>query len=224
MRKLVIALAAAITVTAAVPASADGLWIGVPGFGIGIGTGPAYGYGPYYDGYWGGRYWGNGYAYAPAGTYSTYAYEPEVEYGAYAYEPAYGYATYAYEPAYGYATYSYGHRDYGYARTYRYRHGPSVRYSRGYDERIRTVRSKSHYGAISRDRTVVRDADSRHHTGMPRNFETGAGRQVTERSSPRIGSEASRAMARSDRESTRVPRSKSLETTTGKAAGDRRNP
>ena len=49
MRKLVIALAAAISVTAAVPASADGLWIGVPGFGIGIGTGPVYGYGPYYD-------------------------------------------------------------------------------------------------------------------------------------------------------------------------------
>ena len=214
MRKLVIALAAAISVTAAVPASADGLWIGVPGFGIGIGTGPVYGYGPYYDGYWGGRYWRNEYAYEPTGAYSTYAYEPEVEYGAY-----------AYEPAYGYATYSYGHpgRDYGHARTYSYRHGPSVRYSRGYDERIRTVRSKPHYGAISRDRTMVRDTDRRRHAGMPPNFEVRTGRRTTERSSPRIGSEASRAMARSDRENTRVLRSKSLETT-GKAAVDRRNP
>ena len=214
MRKLVIALAAAISVTAAVPANADGLWIGVPGFGIGIGTGPVYGYGPYYDGYWGGRYWGNGYAYEPADAYSTYAYEPEVEYGAY-----------PYEPAYGYATYSYGHpgRDYGYARTYSYRHDPRVRYSHIYDERIRSVRGKSHYGAISRDRTMVRNVDRRHHAGMPQNFEARTGRQITERSSPRVGSKASRAMARSDRENARMPRSKSLETT-GKATLDRRSP
>lgn len=197
MRKLVIGLAAAISVAAAVPASADGLWIGVPGIGIGIGTGPAYGYGPYYDGYRGDRYWGP--------TYSGYAYEPDVEYGAYAYEPAYGYATYSHRRPV---------QDYGYARTYSYRDGSRVHYSR----RIRTARSHSY--DLSRDHTVVRKTDARHHAGMPQNFEARTGRRTSETSSPRVGSEASRAMARGGKDNMRMPRSKSVETN-GKAAIER---
>ena len=51
MKKLVIGLLAAAGIAMAVPAHADGVWIGAGPFGVGIGAGPYYN-GPYgyYDG------------------------------------------------------------------------------------------------------------------------------------------------------------------------------
>jgi hypothetical protein len=109
MRKLAMGVAAAcLTCAAVVPASAQGLWIGAPGFGVGMGVAPAYAYEPYYGGYLGTPYVGTDYAYEPSVTYSTYAYEPYAEYGAYAPRAQ----VYAYERSDG------------------YRYAP--RYSRGY--------------------------------------------------------------------------------------------
>jgi hypothetical protein len=52
MRKLAIGVAAVcLTCAAIIPANAQGLWIGAPGFGVGIGVAPTYAYEPYYDGY-----------------------------------------------------------------------------------------------------------------------------------------------------------------------------
>ena len=75
MRKLAIGVAAAcLTCAAIIPANAQGLWIGVPGFGVGIGVAPTYAYEPYYDGYRGSPHVvGTGYAYEPIVAYSTYA-------------------------------------------------------------------------------------------------------------------------------------------------------
>ena len=71
MRKVAIGIAAAIALATVAPASAQGIWIGVPGFEIGIGTGPTYAYGdPYYGGY----------RYGPTYASEGYAYEPGYEY------------------------------------------------------------------------------------------------------------------------------------------------
>jgi len=57
MRKLAIALVAAITVGAAVPAAAQvGFYAGPGGIGVGVGPG-YYGYGGPHYGYYGGPYW-----------------------------------------------------------------------------------------------------------------------------------------------------------------------
>jgi hypothetical protein len=138
MRRLAIGVAAAcLTCVAVMPANAQGLWIGVPGFGVGIGAAPAYAYTPYYDGYWGTPYVGTDYAYAPAVAYSAYAYEPDVEYDAYA-------------PTYSYGTY--GPRVYAYERSGGYRSAP--RYSRGYaySPQVRTARTDTY----SDTRRVIR--------------------------------------------------------------------
>src|SRR5262245_19936296 len=96
MRKLAIGVAAAcLTCAAVMPASAQGLWIGAPGFGVGFGVAPVYAYEPYYGRYLGTPYVGTDYAYEPRVAYSTYAYEPDVEYDTYAYGPAYTYGAYA---------------------------------------------------------------------------------------------------------------------------------
>jgi len=121
MRKVAIGIAAVIALAAVAPASAQGVWIGVPGFGIGIGAAPTYGYGgPYYnDGYYGLNYSAGG-----------YAYEPGYEYGSYGYAP-----DYSYEPGvtYGYATddYRYAPRA-GYTRSYAY--SPNARATREYSD------------------------------------------------------------------------------------------
>src|SRR5262249_34350838 len=99
MRKVAIGISAVIVLAAAVPASAQGVWIGVPGFGIGIAAAPTYGYGgPYYDGYRG------GYPYQPTYAYEGYAYEPGYVEDSYAYVPN-GYTTYSTGPG---VTYTYG--------------------------------------------------------------------------------------------------------------------
>jgi hypothetical protein len=145
MRKLAIGVAAAcLTCAAIIPANAQGLWIGAPGFGIGIGVAPTYAYRPYYEGYGGTPYVGTDYAYEPGVAYSTYAYEPYVEYDSYAYGPAYSYG--GYEPA---------ARVYAYERSDGYRYAP--RYSRGYaySPEVRTVRRDTYAdtrGVVRRDR------------------------------------------------------------------------
>lgn len=154
MRRLAIGVAAAcLTCAAIMPANAQGLWIGAPGFGVGIGVAPAYAYQPYYDGYWGAPYVGTDYAYEPGVAYSTYAYEP------------YEYDTYAYGPAYSYGTY--GPRVYAYERSGGYRYAP--RYSRGYaySPQVRTARSDTYSdtrGVIRRDRH--RTAAELHSSGV----------------------------------------------------------
>src|SRR5262245_17161148 len=143
MRRLAIGVAAAcLTWAAIMPANAQGLWIGAPGFGVGIGVAPAYAYEPDYGGYWGNPYVGTDYAYEPGVADSTYAYEPYVEDDAYAYGPAYSYGTY-------------GPRVYSYGRSDGYRYAP--RYSRGYaySPQVRTARTDTYSdtrGVISRDR------------------------------------------------------------------------
>jgi len=47
MKKLTIGLLAAAGIVMAMPAHADGLWVGAGPFGVGIGTGPGYYDGPY---------------------------------------------------------------------------------------------------------------------------------------------------------------------------------
>jgi hypothetical protein len=130
MLKLAIGVAAAFLISAAVPASAQGLWIGAPGFGIGIGVAPTYAYEPYYNGY-GGPYGGPGYAYEPSVAYSTYAYEPEVEYDSYAYAPTYSYGNYSYGPR---------SRVYAYERSDGYRYAPRYSRSYAYAPEVRTAR------------------------------------------------------------------------------------
>jgi hypothetical protein len=136
MRKLAIGVAAAcLTCAAVMPASAQGLWIGAPGFGVGIGVAPAYAYEPYYGGYLGTPYVGADYAYS---------------YGAYAPRQVY-----AYERSQGYR---YAPR---YSRGYAY--SPEVRTARGYtyaDTRgvIRRDRRASElHSAGLQQRTVIRD-------------------------------------------------------------------
>jgi hypothetical protein len=130
MRKVAIGIAAAIALAAVVPANAQGLWIGVPGFGIGIGTGPTYGYGgPYYnDGYYGPNYAAGG-----------YAYEPGYEYGSYGYVPDSGYAAYSYEPG---VTYRYATDD--------YRYGPRAGYPRSYAYSSNARTTREHSDATTR--------------------------------------------------------------------------
>ena len=153
MRKLAIGVAAAcLTCAAIIPANAQGLWIGAPGFGIGIGVAPTYAYGPY-DGYWGTPYVGTDYAYEPSVAYSSYAYEPNVEYDSYAYGPAYGYGTYG--PS---------SRVYAYERSGGYRYAP--RYSRDYAAEVRTRRGDTFAGTrgvIRRDRARTADL---HNAGL----------------------------------------------------------
>jgi hypothetical protein len=145
MRKLAIGVAAAcLTCAAVMPVSAQGLWIGAPGFGVGIGVAPAYAYEPYYGGYVGTPYVGTDYAYEPSVAYSTYAYEPVVEYDTYAYGPAYSYGAYAPRA-----------QVYAYERSDAYRYAP--RYSRGYaySPEVRTARGYTYAdtrGVIRRDR------------------------------------------------------------------------
>src|SRR5262245_721431 len=130
MRKLAIGVAAAcLTCAAVMPASAQGLWIGAPGFGVGFGVAPVYAYEPYYGRYLGTPYVGADYAYEPRVAYSTYAYEPDVEYDTYAYGPAYTYGAYAPRA-----------QVYAYERSDGYRYAP--RYSRGYaySPEVRTAR------------------------------------------------------------------------------------
>ena len=145
MRKVVIGIAAAVTLAAVVPASAQGLWFGVPGFGVGIGVAPTY---AYESSYWANPYWGAGYGYQPSYAYQSYAYEPEYEYDSYAYVPDDGYAAYPYGPRI---------RTYAYEPTDSYRYGPRIRYSRNYSYSpgVRATRSYSYAdtrGVIKRDR------------------------------------------------------------------------
>ena len=189
MRKVAIGIAAAIALASVVPANAQGVWIGVPGFGIGIGTGPTYGYGgPYYnDDYYDG----------------SYAYEPG--YGSYGYVPD-GYAAYSYEPrvTYGYATDGYRHAPRaGYTRSYAY--SPNARttreFSRGATRSV--VRSdRGHRAAVHstevRDRAGTRNRSA---VGTERESVTSGRSAVgTDRegaTSRRLRSEeASRSMAR----------------------------
>jgi hypothetical protein len=89
MRKL--ALTAAILLAVAVPASAQGLYVGVGDVGVGVGVTD---YGPYY---WGGPYphhyrthhWWGAPGYAYSGSPHYYGYGPGYAYG-YGY-PAWGY-------------------------------------------------------------------------------------------------------------------------------------
>ncbi len=61
MKKLTIGLLAAAGIAMAMPAHADGIWVGAGPFGVGIGAGPGY-YGPgYYDGPYG--YYDHDYVY-----------------------------------------------------------------------------------------------------------------------------------------------------------------
>ena len=162
MRKLAIGVAAAcLTCAAIIPASAQGLWIGAPGFGVGIGVAPAYAYEPYYGGYWGGPYVGSAYAYEPSVAYSTYAYEPSVEYDTYAYGPAYSYGAYAPRAQ----VYAYERSDgYRYAPRYSrgYAYSPEVRTARGYADTRGVIRrdrraSELYSAGLQQQRTVIRD-------------------------------------------------------------------
>jgi hypothetical protein len=190
MRKIAIGIAAAVAVAAAVPASAQGIWIGVPGFGVGVGVGPTYAYGndPYYGGYWGGRPYGQAYA------YESYPYEPGYEYDSYAYLPDAGYAAYSYEPGvtYGYRT----NENYRYAPRTRYTHNytPAVRNTRGYaygDTREVIRRSPTSSRAVVHH-TEVRD-------GARKGNISAVGTERESATSRRMRSdEASKAMARQD--------------------------
>jgi hypothetical protein len=155
MGKLAIGVAAAcLTCAAIIPANAQGLWLGAPGFGVGIGVAPTYAYEPYYDGYRGAPY-APGYAYEPSVAYSTYAYEPYVEYDSYAYGPAYSYG-------------AYGPRSqvYAYERSDGYRYAP--RYSRGYaySPEIRTVRRDTYADTRSVVRRDRHRAAEFHNAGL----------------------------------------------------------
>jgi hypothetical protein len=214
MRKLVIGVAAAITLAAVAPANAQGLWLGVPGFGVGIGVGPTYAYDPYYDGYWGNRYWNPGYAYEPTVAYSDYALAPEFEYDAYAYGPDYGYTGYG--PRVG---------AFAYQSTDSYRYAPRVRYSRNYaySPEVRTARSYSY--ADTRNvrerghRTAKVYSTNMQHRSVMRDRPAFSA-ETRRASSTRMGFEASRTQARGTAEDLR--QSKSLET--GKAKkGSRSN-
>ena len=146
MRKVAICIAAACVTFAAVPANAQGLWIGAPGFGIGIGVAPTYAYQPYYNGYWGTPYGSADYAYAPPVAYSTYTYAPEVEYDSYAYAPAYSYGIYSYGPQ---------SRVYAYERSGSYRYAPRYSRSYAYSSEAPTARGVTYTetrGVIRRDR------------------------------------------------------------------------
>lgn len=146
MRKVAIGIAAACLTFAAVPANAQGLWIGAPGFGIGIGVAPTYAYEPYYNGYWGTPYGSADYAYAPSVADSTYTYAPEVEYDSYAYAPAYSYGIYSYGPQ---------SRVYAYERSGSYRYAPRYSRSYAYSSEAPTARGVTYTetrGVIRRDR------------------------------------------------------------------------
>ena len=190
MRKVVIGIAAAITLAGAVaPANAQGLWVGAPGFGVGMGVGPT----PYYGGYWGGPYWGARYGYEPSYAYQSYAYEPEYNYDSYAYVPDDGYVAYSYGPRL--RTYAYESVDsYGYA--------PRVRYSRNYSSPgVRATGSYSYAdtrGVIKGDRghrsTMVHNTRLQDRAVMRNGFAIGAERESA--GSRRIRPEASKALAR----------------------------
>jgi hypothetical protein len=66
MRKLAIGILAAAGVALAVPASAQGVWVGAGPVGVGVGVGPGWGY---YDGY---------YDHGPR--YRSYAYDNDYGY------------------------------------------------------------------------------------------------------------------------------------------------
>jgi len=177
MRTLGIGIAAAITLAAAVvPANAQGLWIGAPGFGIGIGVGPT----PYYGDYWRGPY-AAGYGYAPSYAYQGYAYEPQYSYGSYGYVPD---DSYAYGP--GVRTYAY---DLGYAP--RLRSSRSYAYSSG-DRSRRTYANVDTRGVIRGDR--VHRSTTNHNTRLQDRAAIGAERESAGPS--RIRPEGSRAQAR----------------------------
>ena len=177
MRTLGIGIAAAITLAAAVvPANAQGLWIGAPGFGIGIGVGPT----PYYGDYWRGPY-AAGYGYAPSYAYQGYAYEPQYSYGSYGYVPD---DSYAYGP--GVRTYAY---DLGYAP--RLRSSRSYAYSSG-DRVRRTYANVDTRGVIRKDR--VHRSTMNRNTGLQDRAAIGAERESAGPS--RIRPEGSRAQAR----------------------------
>jgi hypothetical protein len=64
MRKLALGILAAAGVALAVPASAQGIWVGAGPVGVGVGVGPGWGY---HDGYYGPGY--RSYAYDNDGYY-----------------------------------------------------------------------------------------------------------------------------------------------------------
>ena len=122
MRKVAFGLLAAAGIALAVPANAQGIWIGVGPVGVGFGTGPyAYDDGPY----WGGSYsyapgYAYGYGYAPGYRYAPaydvgYGYGPA--YDDYSYAPDYSYTTTYVAPAYVSSPYRYWPR-YGYGRPF----------------------------------------------------------------------------------------------------------
>jgi hypothetical protein len=179
MRKIAVAIGAVIALAAVAPASAQGIWIGVPGFGVGIGAAPTYGY-PYYDGY------------APTYVDQGYAYQPGYEYDSYGYVRDGVSTVYSYEPAV----------TYGPTQTYRYT-APRARYAHNYNTssaEVRTTRSFSDgRRVINRDRdrraaavhnTEVRNrAVTRNHSAVGTEKEGSTSRRVR-------SEEASKAMAR----------------------------
>src|SRR5437764_1140154 len=80
MKKFVVAVLATLGVAAvAVPANAQAISIGGPGFGIGFGVGPAYGYDSYYASDWAGPTWGVGWnsGYRSFGYPASYGYSAD---------------------------------------------------------------------------------------------------------------------------------------------------
>jgi hypothetical protein len=207
MRKAAIGIAAAVTLAAVVPASAQGLWIGAPGFGVGIGVGPTYAYDD--GGY--APSWGAGYRYGPSYGYQTYAYEPAYEYDSYAYVPDDGYAAYSYGPPL--RTYAY--------ESDSYQSAPRARYLRNYaySPGIRTTRSYSY----SDSRGVIKGQRGHrvvHNTGLHdrdvMHTRSAIGTERESATSRRVSAEAaSKALAR-EQDSRQ---SKRLET--GKAGASR---
>lgn len=155
MRTLAIGIAAALSLAATAPVSAQGIWFGGPGFGVGIGFGPTYAYDAYPSyGYtsvgnwrepaWG---WGGGYAYQSVDPFvdDSFAYAPAVSIG-YGYEPVYRHG-------YRSTRYSYPQRV-TYGRTYTYSPGyrsTTARYS--YPERV-TRRSYAYSPRLGTNRVV----------------------------------------------------------------------
>src|SRR3974390_1777325 len=107
MRKVAFGLLAAAGIALAVPANAQGIWIGVGPVGVGFGTGPyASDDGPY---------WGGPYSYAPGYAYG-YGYAPGYTYAP-AYDVGYGCGPVGYGSGPAYDDYSYA-PDYAYTTTY----------------------------------------------------------------------------------------------------------
>jgi hypothetical protein len=200
MRKLAIGIAAALSLAAAAPVNAQGIWVGGPGFGVGVGFGPTYAYDAYPSygytnvGYWGEPAWGWGdtYAYQPVvGPYplaaDSFAYAPGVSVG-YGFEPAYRYR-------YSTARYSYPERV-TYQRSYAYSPGYRSTERYFYPERTRYQRRYAYSPRPSTNRVVYqsdRRAGVRQHVAVGSRVGIG-----TERvgSRERIDVRDSRAMAR----------------------------